>query len=86
MLTGLSRTDSAATIPTFRFVMQEKRLVGSVYGSGRPLADIPRLVEHYREGRLKLRELVARTYTLAEVNEALSALAEGAGARGVILW
>ncbi|HYO62639.1 MAG TPA: Zn-dependent alcohol dehydrogenase [Pyrinomonadaceae bacterium] len=86
VLTGLSRTDAAATIPTFPFVMQEKRLVGSVYGSGRPLEDIPQLVELYREGRLKLRELVARTYTLTQVNDALAALAAGAGARGVILW
>ena len=37
------------------------------------------------EGRLKLKELVSRTYSLDEINEALSALADAEGARGVIL-
>ncbi|HKS28718.1 MAG TPA: Zn-dependent alcohol dehydrogenase [Pyrinomonadaceae bacterium] len=86
VLTGLSRTDARAAFPLFPFVMQEKRLVGSVYGSGQPLRDIPRLVELHREGRLKLDELVARSYRLEEVNDALSALASGEGARGIIRW
>lgn len=41
VLTRLSPTDALASIPTFPFVMQEKRLIGSIYGSGRPLMDIP---------------------------------------------
>lgn len=86
VITGLSRTDALASIPIFPFVMQEKRLIGSVYGSGQPLKDIPQLVALYQEGKLKLRELVTRTYSLDEVNEALSALASAEGARGVIQW
>jgi len=86
VLTGLARLDAAAAFPLFPFVMQEKRLVGSLYGSGRPARDVPRLVELYREGRLKLAELSARTYALAEVNDALAALSGGEGARGIIVW
>jgi S-(hydroxymethyl)glutathione dehydrogenase / alcohol dehydrogenase len=86
VLTGLSRQDAQGSIPMFPFVMQEKRLIGSVYGSGQPLKDIPRLVSLYQEGRLKLNELVARTYALDEVNDALAALAASDGARGVIKW
>lgn len=86
VLTGLSRGDSQAAFPMFPFVMQEKRLIGSVYGSGQPTRDIPRLISLYREGRLKLRELVSRTYTLDGVNDALAALAASDGARGVIRW
>jgi len=86
VLTGLSRTDSLASIPAFPFVMQEKRLIGSLYGSGRPLLDIPYLVTRYQAGELKLRELVSRTYHLDGVNDALAALAAGEGARGIIRW
>jgi S-(hydroxymethyl)glutathione dehydrogenase / alcohol dehydrogenase len=86
VLTGLSRVDAQASIPLFPFVMQEKRLVGSVYGSGQPLRDIPRLVELYQQGRLKLRELAARRYSLDQVNDALDALAASQGARGIISW
>jgi S-(hydroxymethyl)glutathione dehydrogenase/alcohol dehydrogenase len=86
VLTGLSRQDAQGAIPMFPFVMQEKRLLGSVYGSGQPLKDIPRLVSLYRAGRLKLNELVSRTYALDKVNDALAALAASDGARGVIKW
>jgi S-(hydroxymethyl)glutathione dehydrogenase/alcohol dehydrogenase len=85
VLTGLSRVDAVGPVPMFPFVMQEKRLIGSAYGSGRPPDDIRRLVDWFKDGRLKLRELVHRTYELNQVNEALSALAAGQGARGVIL-
>jgi S-(hydroxymethyl)glutathione dehydrogenase/alcohol dehydrogenase len=85
VLTGLSRIDAAASVQMFPFVMQEKRLIGSAYGSGSPPDDIRRLVDWFKDGRLKLKELVHRTYTLDQVNEALAALAAGEGARGVIL-
>ena len=86
VLTGLSRTDALASIPTFPFVMQEKRLIGSLYGSGQPELDIPRLVALYQAGKLKLRELVTRTYQLDGVNDALAVLASGVDARGIIQW
>jgi S-(hydroxymethyl)glutathione dehydrogenase/alcohol dehydrogenase len=86
VLTGLSRADSQGSIAMFPFVMQEKRLLGSVYGSGQPARDIPRLVSLFQEGKLKLRELVSRTYALDGINDALDALAASDGARGVIRW
>ena len=86
VLTGLSRADSQGSIAMFPFVMQEKRLIGSVYGSGQPARDIPRLVSLFQAGQLKLSELVSRTYVLNGVNDALEALAASDGARGVIRW
>jgi len=86
VVTGLFRTDGQATIATFPFVLHEKRLIGSLYGSGQPLKDIPKLVELYQRRKLKLDEIVTRTYRLVEVNDALRALAAGEGARGIIRW
>jgi S-(hydroxymethyl)glutathione dehydrogenase/alcohol dehydrogenase len=86
VLTGLARIDGVASLATFPFVMQEKRLIGSVYGSGQPSRDIPRLAGLFQEGKLKLRELVTRVYALGEINDALAALARADGARGVISW
>lgn len=85
VLTGLSRIDAAGSFQLFQFVMQEKRLIGSVYGSGRPTEDIARLAGWFRDGKLKLTELVSRTYALSEINAALDALASAEGARGVVL-
>lgn len=84
VLTGLSRIDALGSVQMFPFVMQEKRLIGSAYGSGRPTDDIVRLTRWFQEGRLKLRELVTRRYTLNQIDAALDALAASAGARGVI--
>jgi S-(hydroxymethyl)glutathione dehydrogenase/alcohol dehydrogenase len=86
VLTGLARGDAQSAFPMFPFVMQEKRLIGSVYGSGHPARDIQRLVSWYQEGRLKLKELVSRTYPLSGINDALSALGSSDGARGVVIW
>jgi Zn-dependent alcohol dehydrogenase len=75
-----------ASVPLFPFVLHEKRLIGSLYGSGEPLNDISRLIDLYEAGQLKLDELALRTYKLDQVNDALAALASAEGARGVILW
>ena len=84
VVTGLSRIDAQASVGVFPFVMQEKHLIGSVYGSGRPAEDIVRLVEWHRAGRLKLKELVGRSYPLEGVNEALLALRAGQAGRGIV--
>jgi S-(hydroxymethyl)glutathione dehydrogenase/alcohol dehydrogenase len=84
VITGLSRLDTQGAIRLYPFVMHEKRLIGSVYGSGEPLKDIARLVSLHQSGRLKLDELTTRRYRLDQVNDALADLAHGAGGRGVI--
>jgi S-(hydroxymethyl)glutathione dehydrogenase/alcohol dehydrogenase len=84
VITGLSRLDARGSVKMYPFVMQEKRLVGSVYGSGDPLRDVPALVDLHRTGVLKLDELAARTYPLEGVNDALAALARSSGGRGVL--
>ena len=45
---------------------------------------MPRLLGLYRSGKLKLDELVTRTYSLEQVNDAFAALAEGQVARSVL--
>ena len=84
IVTGLSRVDGRGSIAMFPFVMQEKRLIGSAYGSGDPLRDIPQLVAFHRAGKLKLQEIATRSYSLDQVNDALSALAAAQPGRGII--
>jgi S-(hydroxymethyl)glutathione dehydrogenase/alcohol dehydrogenase len=63
----------------------EKRIQGSLFGSGDPFHDIPRMVELYRSGQLKLDELITATYTLDQVNQGYQDLLDGKNIRGVIL-
>ena len=44
----------------------EKQVVGSLFGSANPRADIPKLLELYHDGQLDLDGLVTKTYTLDE--------------------
>ena len=67
-----------------RMLMHEKSVIGSYYGSARPHVDFPRLIRLYKAGKLKLDELVTRTYPLERVNEAFDALAKGEVARSVL--
>jgi S-(hydroxymethyl)glutathione dehydrogenase / alcohol dehydrogenase len=62
-----------------------KRIVGSKLGSARPAEDVPRIAGLYREGRLRLDELVTATYPLEEINEAVAAMRRGGAIRNVIV-
>jgi S-(hydroxymethyl)glutathione dehydrogenase / alcohol dehydrogenase len=48
--------------------------------------DVPRLVELYRQGRLKLDELVTERYPLEKINEAIAAVERGEALRNVIVF
>ncbi len=64
---------------------QEKRIAGCVYGSAHAHHDIPRLIEFYRSGELRLDPLVSREIPLARVQQSMDALARGEGVRSVIV-
>ncbi len=64
----------------------EKRIQGSVMGSNRFPVDMPRLVDFYMAGKLKLDEMISQRVKLAQVNEALQELKSGELARSVIMF
>ncbi len=64
----------------------EKRIQGSVMGSNRFPIDMPRLIDFYLAGRLKLDEMISRRIKLREVNEAFDELKRGEIARSVIIF
>lgn len=63
-----------------------QRILGSKMGSARIDEDIPRLVALYREGRLKLDELITGRYRLADINEAIASAKRGEALRNVIVF
>jgi S-(hydroxymethyl)glutathione dehydrogenase/alcohol dehydrogenase len=72
------------TLSALSLPRTEKTLVGSWYGGARPFVDLPKMVDLYLDGRLKVDELVSRSYPLAEINTAYEALAAGEVARSVL--
>jgi S-(hydroxymethyl)glutathione dehydrogenase/alcohol dehydrogenase len=55
-------------------------------GSNHFRIDIPRLLEYYRQGRLKLDELISNRIDLSQVNQAYETLKTGEVARSIIVF
>jgi len=76
----------SVSINALMLPLLEKRLLGCWYGSANVHVEVPRLLALYRRGKLKLDELVTRTYPLSSVNEAFADMSSGANARGVVTF
>jgi NDMA-dependent alcohol dehydrogenase len=61
-----------------------KQLKGLLYGGMNPRASMPMLLSMYRNGNLKLDELVTRRYRLGQLNDAIADMREGRNIRGII--
>jgi NDMA-dependent alcohol dehydrogenase len=86
VLTGLPRAadDIALPISMRHMVLYQKRLQGSLFGASSPSKDIPALLEMYRQGRLKLEELITRRYSLERLNDGYDDMRAGLNLRGII--
>ena len=76
----------SASVSLLDLTLMEKQVVGSLFGSGNPRADIPKLLDLYREGQLDLDGLVTNTYTLDDVNDGYEAMRKGENIRGVMVY
>ncbi len=84
VVVGMAPENDDVSINALSLPRNEKILMGSYYGSARPWIDLPRLVDLYLAKRLRVDELVTRSYSLDEINVAYDALAQGDVARSII--
>jgi len=85
-LVGLSAMGTGTNLPGAIITRTEKTIKGSYYGSVSPRRDFPLFLDMYQQGRLKLDELISKTYTLAQINEAYAEMLSGRSARGIIVF
>jgi S-(hydroxymethyl)glutathione dehydrogenase/alcohol dehydrogenase len=64
----------------------ERRIQGSMMGSSRFPVDMPRLVDFYMSGKLKLDDMISRRLRLEQVNDAFTEMKTGGVARSVIVF
>ena len=86
VLVGMPPSGVAATIDPGWLAADGQKILGSKMGSSRPLIDVPKIVALYREGRLKLDELISGRYPLDRINEAVASSRSGAALRNVIVF
>lgn len=86
VVVGVARPKDMTSIRTASLTFEEKTITGSYFGSARPREDAPRILGLYKSGRVKLDEMVTRTYTIDEAPQAFADLEAGKNARGVIVF
>ena len=84
-IVGAARFDAKVTLPALAF-LSEKRVQGSMMGGVRNAIDIPRYIDFYVNGRLKLDRMISRRRPLGEINEAFDDMKTGVLARSVIVF
>lgn len=87
VVTGVSPDNEEALIPGLnanRLAMFQKRIQGAFYGAKSPREAIPMLLDLYRAGKLKLDELITKTYTLDEINIGYDDMRNGRNIRSII--
>jgi S-(hydroxymethyl)glutathione dehydrogenase / alcohol dehydrogenase len=86
VMVGMPATGVLSEIDPGTMAASSQRIIGSKMGSARIAIDIPFLVDLYRQGRLKLDELISGRYELSEINEAIASVKEGDALRNVIVF
>lgn len=86
VVVGATGIEDTVTLPAVSFCLEEKSVIGSLYGSAVMSRDMPALVDLYSRGRLMLDELISRRIALDEVNDAFRAMTAGEVARSVIVY
>jgi S-(hydroxymethyl)glutathione dehydrogenase/alcohol dehydrogenase len=86
VLVGVVPISELVPISAADLTLQEKKLVGSYMGSNRFRFDMPKYVDFYLDGRLKLDEMISSRLGLADVNEAFDRMRKGEAARQVIVF
>jgi Zn-dependent alcohol dehydrogenase len=87
VLVGVPRMDVMVTVPAFiGMVVAEKTISGCWYGSSDVSRDVPRIINLWREGRLRLEELISREISLEGIEDAFQAMGSGEVARSVIVY
>ena len=85
VIVGIPATGTSISLDPVAIADGSLRVLGSKMGASRPQEDIPRLVELYQSGRLKLDELISERFELERVNEAIDAARRGEQLRPVVL-
>jgi NDMA-dependent alcohol dehydrogenase len=87
VITGIGRRDEIGIpVSAGHMVLYQKRLQGALFGASNPSKDIPKMLELYRLGRLKLDEVITTRYRLEQINQGYTDMREGRNMRGIITF
>jgi Zn-dependent alcohol dehydrogenase len=83
---GMPHEDAVSTYSPVGFGYAGHGMKGSLMGDTVLARDIPWMVDLHAQGRLKLEEMVSKTWPLEQINEAIASTRSGAARRNVIVF
>jgi NDMA-dependent alcohol dehydrogenase len=85
VLCSLGQPEKGVAISPAELQGLAKNLRGVMFGNCNPAGDIPGLLKMYRDGKLKLEELITARYQLDDINHGFQDLRDGKNLRGVLI-
>jgi Zn-dependent alcohol dehydrogenase len=86
VLVGMPASGVTIEVDPGAIASDNQRILGSKMGGSVIHRDIPQIVALYRQGRLKLDELISNRFPLEQINEAIASSKSGAAVRNVIVF
>src|SRR5699024_5997876 len=84
VLVGMPGSDARARFSPVALSAASQRILGSAMGHLDIRREIPELVRLYRQGELKLDELISRRCAFDDINAAMEATRRGEGLRNIV--
>lgn len=78
--------ENSVSVNLMDLTLTQKQIVGTLYGSANPRADIPKLLELAASGQVDLDAVVSNTYPLEAINEGYADMRTGRFLRGVLRY
>ena len=84
VLIGQPTENALAGFPPYWIAQDENKVIGSSYGSTRPMIDFPKVLRLVKHGLLDLESLISDTWPLSRINEAIRLVETGTVKRMVL--
>lgn len=84
VIVGAGKMDDITMFSAFELFYNEKKMIGSWYGSADVRRDFPLLLRLWRQGKLDLEGLISQRIDLSQINDAFEALRKGEVVRSVV--
>ena len=86
VMVGMPKSGDKSTYEPVMMASVSQGMIGSKMGDVVIKRDIPWMVDIYNQGRIKLDELVSKTWSLEQINEAIADTKLGSAKRNVIVF
>jgi S-(hydroxymethyl)glutathione dehydrogenase/alcohol dehydrogenase len=83
---GVPNVMSETNVPGALLVLENKRLVGTIYGSANVRRDFIKMIDYAKAGELDLKDMISQRIGVGDVNDAFKAMLDGDVRRSVVVF